>query len=299
MARKADAKAAKQRQQKIILAVGGVLLVGVLALQGPKLMKSLHGSKTASEAPAATTPDTSTTSTTTPATPTTVPTAPSSSAGATTGGPSAKLAGIVIRPAQPPTPGVGQLWSLSRFKTKDPFAPLIHDKVASTAGNSGNGGTGAPGYSGSGGSTGQNGSPGAQTPQAVTPTPSTVPTVTTPAVKLGYATLLVNGVPQPLQLKQRFPKAEPTFVLVGVTETFVKIGVAGGTFTQGKAVKLVIGKPVTVVNQATGQRFVIKLVYTGAQPEDVAAAGAQPATPANAVTTYGTTTSPAPTAVKP
>ena len=47
-----DAAAAKQRQQKIILIVGAVLLVGLIAIQGPKLLK--HGSSSSTAAPAAT-----------------------------------------------------------------------------------------------------------------------------------------------------------------------------------------------------------------------------------------------------
>ena len=46
-----------------------------------------------------------------------------------------------------------------------------------------------------------------------------------------------------------------------------KIGVAGGSFDDGQAVTLKLGKKVTLVNTATGVRYVLKLVYTGAQPE--------------------------------
>ncbi len=42
MATKPDLKAQKERKQKIILAVGGVLLLALLAFQAPKVMAKLH-----------------------------------------------------------------------------------------------------------------------------------------------------------------------------------------------------------------------------------------------------------------
>jgi hypothetical protein len=53
--RRADLRAAKERRQKRMLVVGLVLLAGVIALQGPKTLKRLHG-----PAPAASAPSTST-----------------------------------------------------------------------------------------------------------------------------------------------------------------------------------------------------------------------------------------------
>jgi hypothetical protein len=77
----------------------------------------------------------------------------------------------------------------------------------------------------------------------------------------------------------------------------VKVGVAGGKFTGGGVVKLELGKPVTVMNTTTGQRFVMKLVYTGEQPEQIAgfkqpkASATQPTTTTQGTTTTTTTTS--------
>ena len=48
MATKVDPAVAKQRQQKMILIFGGVILAGLVAFQGPKLMKQVHGSKSSS-----------------------------------------------------------------------------------------------------------------------------------------------------------------------------------------------------------------------------------------------------------
>lgn len=266
MASKADAAAAKQRQQKMILIVGGVLLAGLLVLQGPKLMKQLKGSKTAAPAAAtdgSTTPGATGTTTTTGGVTTPV-------VGTVGRGPAAEVAGVVIRQVGAPAAGTGQIGSLSRFKAKDPFVQQVSD------GSTGGGG---------GAASGTTGTTGATTPGSVTGT--VTPTTGTPEA-LGYATLMVNGKIQQLQLKQLFPKGQPTFVLLAVGKTFIKVGVAGGKFSGGGVVKLERGKRVTLMNTTTGQRFVMKLTFTGATPEEIA--GFKQPTTSTGTTT--TTTSP-------
>lgn len=278
MATKTDAAVAKARQQKIILIAGGVILAGLVALQGPKLLH--RSSSSTSAAPAATSTTPATDGTVTVPTPTTAGTVTGTTTGGVTtpavstgGGQTAQVAGVVIRPAGAPTAGTGQLWSLSRFKVKDPFVQQVTIKAGSSAGATGTT-TASPG----GGAT-ANGSTG------VVATPSTA----TP-VAYAYATLMVNGKPQQLTLKQVFPKAQPTFVLNAVDKHSIKIGVAGGKFAGGGTVKLELGKPVTLMNTTTGQRFVLKLVFTGAQPEQIAGFK-QPG--ATAATTPAATTTPA------
>ena len=102
---------------------------------------------------------------------------------------------------------------------------------------------------------------------------------------------MVNGKPLQLTLKQVFPKVQPTFVLISVDKNFIKIGVAGGKFTGGGAVKLERGKAVTLMNTTTGQRFVMKLVFTGAQPEQIAGFKSPAAAPSTAAVTQTTTAS--------
>ena len=275
MARKADVAAAKQRQQRMILIVLGVVFLGLAAFQGPKLMKQLKGNSKSSAAPAATTPATGSDTTTTP-NPGGGTTAPAVVTGSTQVQ-SAKVAGVILKPAGPPSAGTGQLWSLSRFKAKDPFVQQV--KVATAA--SGSAAPAAPASSPVTGPTPNGQAGGASGVLAK-------PTTTTPTA-LGYATLVVNGKAQQLQLKQLFPKGLPTFVLLAVDKGSVKIGVAGGKFTDGVAVKLVLGKRVTLMNTTTGQRFVMKLVFTGAQPEEIAGFKAPAATPPAAGTTTTTT----------
>ncbi len=272
MARKADIAAAKARKQKMTLIILGVAFVGIAAFQGPKLMNQLKGHKSTTATPATTTTTGATTETsTTTANPFAGTTSP---AVATATGPSAKVAGILLRSAGMPAAQRGQLWSLSQFKPKDPFVQQVKGPASAT-GTSTSAGAGSP--SPTPAPTGTTGT-GTGTGGVVT-----TPTTASPAV-LAYATLLVNGKIQQLQLKQLFPKGLPTFVLLGVGKNFVKIGVAGGKFVGGGAVKLEIGKPVTVMNTTTGQRFVMKLTFTGAAPEQIA--GFKPAAPQN--TTGGT-----------
>ena len=80
---------------------------------------------------------------------------------------------------------------------------------------------------------------------------------------------MYNDEPQQLQLKQKFPEADPTFVLVSLKKKQAKIGVAGGTFGDGKNLTLVLGQTLTLVNTATGVRYELKLVYTGSAPEQI------------------------------
>jgi hypothetical protein len=279
MATKVDPAAAKQRQQKIILIVGAVLLAGVMAIQGPKLLK--HGSSSSSSSAA---PATSDSSTATPTDTTTPPVTgtPGVAVATVKGGQSAQVAGVVVKTAGRPAAGAGQLWSLSRFKVKDPFVQQVKDSTSSGSGTGGSA-AGAPTTPSNGaGKTG-----GATTTAGGVVTPSTA----VPAA-YAYATLIVNGKVQQLTLKDVFPKAQPTFVLQSVGKKFITIGVVGGKFTGGQAVKLELGEKVTLMNTATGQRFVMKLVRTGDQPEQIA--GFKTPAPSSATTSTQPTTAATP-----
>lgn len=281
--KKPDLRAQKERKQKIVLAVGGVLLVGVLALQGPKLLK--HPSSTAATpAPATTTPGV-----VTPA-PVGSPTAPPAPASASASRSAARLAGVVLSPAKTPDAVQGQLWSFSRFKAKDPFVQQVNDGTPSGGTTTGTSTPAAPtssgatpGTPGTTGATGTPDIPGGSTAPTVAPAPPT------------YATLLVNGHPQQLILKQLFPKADPIFVLVKIVGKNARIGVAGGSFTVGNTILLEIGKRVTLMNTTTGQRYVVKLVYVGDQPETIAVFKGGNAVPSATPTATQSTPTPAST----
>ena len=125
MATKVDPAVAKQRKQRMILIFGGVILAGLVAFQGPKLMKQLRGPSTSSSAAPATT----TTPTTAPTTaPTTTQaggvTSPAVSTGGTRGQ-TAQVAGVVIRPAGAPSAATGQ-----RFVMKLVFTGAQPEQIA-------------------------------------------------------------------------------------------------------------------------------------------------------------------------
>ena len=77
----------------------------------------------------------------------------------------------------------------------------------------------------------------------------------------------MNGTSFPLQVKKQFPKGDPLFVLVSLKAKVARIGVAGGAFVGAKTIALKLDRQVTLVNDTTGARYTLKLVYTGVGPE--------------------------------
>ena len=231
MAPKVDPLIAKQAKQKKLLIVLGVVLAGAVAFQAPKL---LGGDKAA-------VPATETTAT-----------------------PAAVLPGRVAVSPTTPKPGVTQLASFSLFAAKDPFvakiAPASQDAPAGSAAPAA--GTSVPGaapQSGGGVSTSGGGSVGGGTVVTVKPT----------LPKPAFATIAVNGVAEPLALKDAFPEEDELFVLAGAKRKGVEIGVVGGSLAKGKTAKLALGKKLTLVNTATGARYTLELLYVGSEPEQV------------------------------
>ena len=243
-----ETAAAKAKKQKMILIVGGVLLLAVAAFQVPKMMKG--GGSAA--APASTTAPVAgaVTGTSVPVAVTAVPTKGS-----------AVIAGVALPKGAVVKAETSQLASFTLFEVKDPFVPQVGDEEAAADPSSSQNGAAPPADTGAGttgtdtsaGSTG--GSPPADTPPATPPAP------------IVYATIDFNTKPQQLQVKGTFPTPEPLFVLRSLKKKQAKINVAGGSFDGGKPVTLKLGKKVTLVNTATGVRYVLKLTYTGAQPE--------------------------------
>ena len=105
MAKKFDAKA-KAKRQKIVAAVLGVVLLGVLAWQIPSLMKTMNKKPPPNAAPAAP-----------------VPGAPAVAPppGAPATGTPVSAPGTLADSDPSPQPGSGQLLSFDRFNSKDPF----------------------------------------------------------------------------------------------------------------------------------------------------------------------------------
>jgi hypothetical protein len=240
MAKKIDLKA-KAKKQKIYAAVGGVLLLGLLAFQVPRTMKMLHppnanGSSAAAPAP--------TTTTSGPIA------APSLGGGNATAVSSAGADGGLGDPDALPLPQSGQLLAFGLFRTKDPFAQQLKLKCAASSG----GGCGTT-----------------TTPTGTSPTPATSPSGVSTGAPSGpaapahaaatTAVILVNGNSQSVQAGGQFPTADPVFTLVSLTATTAKIGIAGGSLESGsQTVTLKKNKPVTLMNTADGTRYVLRLV---------------------------------------
>ena len=232
-----DPLKAKQKRQKIIAAVLGVLFVGVLAFQVPRVMKMM---KTPPN-PHANDSVTTTTATGTPslAAPTLRGAEQPTTTDPTTGAP--------VAISNTPTVQDGALASFSRFASKDPFSQQLSDDKGSSTSSSNTGGSGSG--SGSAGSGGTGGSP--QIPSGRSPQP-------------GSAVISVNGTLYTVATATDFPQANPLFHLVSVTAHSAKISIAGGSYSSGApTVTLTENKPVTLVNTADGTRYTLILKPLG------------------------------------
>ena len=235
MARATNAKA-KEKKQKIILGVAGVLLLGLVAIQGPKFMKLVKGS---SPAATATTTASSTTSSTTAV----VSTSAHSSLAASS----------------------DKLSSLRLFRAKDPFAPLVSDTAAAAP---------APASTPSPAPAPTPAPAPAPTPApVVTLSPATAsgPLFGTVAPvskgskskSLPTARIVLNGKPAQIALGKTFPASKPVFRLAGVLPGSISIALANGSLADGSsALKLRNGQSTTLMNTADRHRYTIKLVAT-------------------------------------
>jgi hypothetical protein len=224
MAKKFDAKA-KAKRQKIIAAVGGVILLAVLAYEVPSLMKTMNKK-----------PPTSV------ATPAAAPVTPVP--GVATGTPVSAPATSGALSDSDPTPqaGSGQLLSFDRFPGKDPFVQQANRVKAAGA------------------SMTAAGIPPLLPPPPASPSSS----ASTPAAaKRTSAQISVNGAKEQVSVGGTFPAADPVFQLVSLTKTTAKVGIAGGSLSTGTGtVTLTKGKKVTLMNTADGTRYELVLVST-------------------------------------
>ena len=245
MAKKIDPQA-KAKRQKITAAALGVLLLGVLAFQLPRTLKMLHQSS-ASASPAATT------TAATGATGTTGALAVAAT-GSTSG--SGSTGDGLTDPGVLPAPQSGQLLAFSRFRSKDPFTQQIGAECASDSGSTG--GCGSAGTTQpSGGAT-----PTKTAGKKTSIPPSTTGGVT--AVKPTSAEISVNGTNESVAVGAKFPASNPTFVLVLLTKSTAKIGIAGGSLEGSRqTVTLKKGVALTLMNTADGTRYVLRLVSIG------------------------------------
>lgn len=254
MARKKNAMEVKAAKQKKIAIGGFVLLLVVLGIQVPRTLKMMKGTSAAAPV-AVTTPAPGAEGAPAPAPAEAVPGAPAAAT-------PTLVAPTELTDSDPaPVAGPGQLVSFELFETKDPFAQQVdpNEVAAPPAGSSTPSetppvnlpATSMPGGSGSGTVVPPGGSPA----PTVLPPPTISPAATT--------SISVNGAAEDVQIAGTFPIVDPSFVLVslGSDGKSVKIGVAGGSYADGKsAITLTMGKPLTLQNTASGARYELKLL---------------------------------------
>jgi len=251
MAKKKFDPKAKAKRQKVILAVGGVILLGLLVIQVPKTMKMMKGQSASSSPP----PATSTTAGSNPLAPPSLDgsTGATASSGTPTGSSAATSADGVTDPSNPLAPNAGQLVSFSKFKSKDPF----HQQIALGCQSDPASGTPATCTS-------------AQAPSRTMKKSAAIPATGTQltageskpvALKPQAATISVNGAATTVTVGSLFPAGTPVFTLVSLTTSGARIGIAGGSYESGATtVVLKKGKTVTLVNTADGARYALRLV---------------------------------------
>jgi hypothetical protein len=227
-----EARAARERKQKIFVAVGGIFMVIVLVFF--TLPKVLGGGSSSSEAAA-----TETTSTV-PGQVSTTPTSTAAPAGAATTDPAAQASTVAA---------TTKLSSFDAFRPKDPFVQQVVTP-------NGIQDAGAPAQPGDGGKAAKGSkSEGSTEKFSVGTKAAETSTIVT-----------VNGARQVVAPGARFPAADPLFVLVAEKPEAkaIVIGVVGGAYSGGdRTTTLKVGKSLTLVNTTTGARYKIALVSVG------------------------------------
>jgi len=227
-----EARAARERKQKIFVVAGGIFMVIVLVFF---TLPKVRGGGSSSPQAAATE-----TTSTVPGQVSTTPTGTTAPAGAGVTDPVAQASTVAA---------TTKLSSFDAFRAKDPFVQQVVTPNgipdAATQAPSGDGGKAAK-ASKSGGSTEKFsvGTKAAQTSTIVT----------------------VNGARQVVEPGARFPAADPLFVLVAEKPEAkaIVIGVVGGAYSGGdRTTTLKVGKSLTLVNTTTGARYKIALVSVG------------------------------------
>jgi hypothetical protein len=276
--RRATLAAARDAKMKKVALVGGVVLLGVVGFQAPKIMH--HGSSSTSSADTA------------------AATAAGTTAATTTQAP------LVTAYADdvPPAPGSGQLVSFELFRSHDPFIQQLSEETAPTRTTSPPPPPSPPATTApsivpvaappatappplapepTAPATTASSEPEEPTPSVPVVTPATTPPPTTPPPAPTSVAIAVNGACEVVAAKATFPAAGPLFQLVSIGSdgASVQIGVAGGSLESGApSATLSKTKPLTLVNTADGVRYKLELA-------DACADSPPPATTAPPATT--------------
>jgi hypothetical protein len=238
-----DPLKAKEKKQKILLAGLGVVFLGLVAFQAPRVMKQLNPPEPASASSETSTIASPPTGTPTLAAPT-LSGSGEASASTNPGSSDALVGGSTVVQD-------GQLASFSRFASKDPFAQQLSDDEG--------GGNSSSGPSGSSGSTGS--------PE------EGIPDIPGNAPAPGSAIISVNGTLYTVPVGTDFPQASttdptlvPLFHLIALTAHTAKISIVGGSYANGaRAITLKESKPLTLMNTADGTRYQLILKPLGTE----------------------------------
>src|SRR5581483_11621685 len=265
----------RDRRSKRLALVLGVVFLGVMGIQAPKLMKQLHHG-----APAAATPPPTSAATGAPA------------PGATTGASGAAGTATVSVPRQ--------LTSFSLLPLKDPFDAPVHGAV------------GTPESSDETDADAESAAANAKAAGAAAKAPAPVKFTVPPP---NAAQIELNGRSEVVLVGAGFPSAQPMFKLVSLAKNKkgkrigVRISVVGGSFSGGDPTLLLVkGRKVTLADVTDGSRYVVEVIRLtnavalpaapapSAQPTATASPGTtQPAPSAPAATTTTPAATPAPT----
>jgi hypothetical protein len=234
MARALDPKA-KAKRQKIVAAVGGVILVALLIWRVPPMIALMNKKPpTSSATPAAAAP------------------APGTPALPVAGAPADS--GELIDSDRAPVAGPGQLVSFGRFLSKDPFVQQVGKRCADSAGVT---------------ITCQPRSVSSSKPKRPVDEPELeveVPITKPPRTSSARegARISVNGATDGVPVGATFPASDPVFRLVSVSRATAKVGIDDGSYASGATtITLRRGETVTLVNTADGTRYRVVLVASG------------------------------------
>jgi hypothetical protein len=254
----------RQRKQLIFIAIGGVVLLALAFLQGPKLWKQLN--PPAPKPAAAPAPGTGT-GTGTGTTGGAVVAAPTLTGSAVVVKPAPRpgaksiVAGVTVSPWQVPQATNGQLWTFSRLRAKDPFVQQVDPQSQDST---------LPPFSNATNSSRTGASSSTTSSRPATVTQAAPATVAPKQLSPTFATIEVNGNDVRLKLDQRFPPTTKVFKLVALKQRVAQIALAkGGKLGSKGTVTLTMGDSLTLVNSATGKRYTLRLLYTGSEPEVV------------------------------
>jgi hypothetical protein len=261
--KKLDPIKQREKRAKIIALVGGVLLLGVAAIEVPSVMKQMKAKPppVAATAPATSTPNPGGLA---------LPQVGATAAGATSS------SGLADTDVPPPASSVGQLVTFNAFEMKNPFKPQVSSAPAvdpnppdpstpAAAAAAAPAPATTPSQPVSAGEsllTPPGSVPPATTTATTTTTPTTMTTTPAPAT-VSTVAISVNGSVSRVGTAGTFPTAAPVFRLVSWRHGSAQIAIVGGSYaTGGQTLTLRLQHPVTLQNTNNGKQYKLILVST-------------------------------------